>query len=468
MNPVVNGIQSLLHPTALTSAVIAFSLLALLLSLGRGLEPALNLERLGIPAALLAGLAGLLLGPYGPIPLLPQSVTDIWTQLPTPLLTLVFATLMLGRPLPRAAGLVEPVASQALLGLLLGFGQYLVGGLVVLLVLIPMLGVDPLMGCLIEVGFEGGHGAAAAMGESFRELGFPGGQDLGLAMATVGLLSSTVLGSALVVLGRWRGWLAPENPQAIGITGADEEPKGFGQQLRALAINLALAGGAVGIGVLLLSGLRLLSPWLGEFYSQVIHVFPVFPLALGGSLLIRFVLEKSGKTQWASQILQREIGTLATDLLITAATASLNLPLLLHDWLPLTILSVTGLAWNLFGMLVLAPLSLKEEWFERSITEFGQATGVAASGLLLLRLADPRNLTNALQVFSIKQLLLQPVLSGGIITVVAPLAVNRLGLIGWTELCGILTGLSITLALALRNWPNKTVASTILPQKADG
>ena len=90
MNPVVNGIQSLLHPTALTSAVIAFSLLALLLSLGRGLEPALNLERLGIPAALLAGLAGLLLGPYGPIPLLPQSVTDIWTQLPTPLLTLVF------------------------------------------------------------------------------------------------------------------------------------------------------------------------------------------------------------------------------------------------------------------------------------------------------------------------------------------------------------------------------------------
>ena len=110
---------------------------------------------------------------------------------------------------------------------------------------------------------------------------------------------------------------------------------------------------------------------------------------------------------------------------------------------------------------------MREEWFERSITEFGQATGVAASGLLLLRLADPRNLTNALQVFSIKQLLLQPVLSGGIITVIAPLAVNRLGLIGWTELCGILTGLWITLALVLRNWPHKTVASTVLPQKAD-
>ena len=145
--------------TALTAA----GLLALLLSLGRRLEPALQLERLGVPAALLAGLAGLLLGPYGPAPLLPASITAFWVQLPTPLLTLVFATLMLGRPLPGGRGLIRPVAIQALMGLLLGFGQYLMGGLVVLLVLIPRLGVDPLMACLIEVGFEGGHGTAVEL-----------------------------------------------------------------------------------------------------------------------------------------------------------------------------------------------------------------------------------------------------------------------------------------------------------------
>ena len=129
--------------------------------------------------------------------------------------------------------------------------------------------------------------------------------------------------------------------------------------------------------------------------------------------------------------------------------ASLNLPLLQHDWLPLTVLSVTGLAWNLLIMLFVARFTLREEWFERSITEFGQATGVAASGLLLLRLADPRNLTKALPVFSIKQLILQPILSGGVITVVAPLAVTRLGLLGWTELCGILTVICIGLAVII-------------------
>ena len=79
---------------------------------------------------------------------------------------------MLGRPIPSKNGLFKPVAKQASLGFLLGFGQYFVGGVVVLFVLIPFMGVDPLMGCLIEIGFEGGHGAAAVMGKSFENIGF--------------------------------------------------------------------------------------------------------------------------------------------------------------------------------------------------------------------------------------------------------------------------------------------------------
>ncbi len=161
---------------------------ALLLRIGRGLDSALALERLGIPIALLLGSIALFLGPYGVITLLPEGVTNIWRSLPTPLLTLVFATLMLGRPLPKVQEIWEPLANQALLGLLLGFGQYLVGGIAVLLILIPFLNVDPLMGCLIEVGFEGGHGAASVMGESFQRIGYSKGLDLGLAMATIGLL----------------------------------------------------------------------------------------------------------------------------------------------------------------------------------------------------------------------------------------------------------------------------------------
>ncbi len=449
--PTIKGLFDLNALPAFGLAIGLFCLFGLLLSFGRRLEAAVRLERIGIPIALLAGGVALSLGPYGSFPLLSESVTDIWIQFPSPLLTLVFATLMLGRPIPRGKGLWQPVASQSLVGLLLGFGQYLVGGLAVLFVLIPYLHVDPLMGCLIEVGFEGGHGAAAVMGKSFSNLGFPEGLDLGLAMATVGLLSSTVLGSLLVVVGRWRGWVVPSKSPKIGSEDDFESPIGLFSKLRIFALNLAFVGASVLLGVIMLFALRQIAPFFGDIFNEVLMVFPVFPLALLGSLFVRYLLEINGKTHLISEILLRDIGTLATDLLITVATASVNLPLLFNDWVPLTILAITGLIWNLAGMFFFARLTLKKEWFERSIAEFGNATGVAASGVLLLRLADPRNSTSTLPIFSSTRLFLQPLLSGGLVTVIAPIAVVKLGLKGWTELCGLLTVLFIILAIYLQN-----------------
>tara|TARA_Y100001968_G_scaffold164680_1_gene150731 strand:- start:904 stop:2280 length:1377 start_codon:yes stop_codon:yes gene_type:complete len=440
----VNGMS------ALGLSFVLLCLLGILLSLGRRLRTALLLERLGVPIALIVGLSALLIGPYGPIPVLSQSVTDAWVGFPSPLLTLVFATLMLGRPIPKGETLLKPIASQALLGLLLGFGQYLVGGIVVLLFLTPYLEVNPLMGCLIEVGFEGGHGAAAIMGDSFAKLGFPEGLDLGLAMATVGLLSSTLLGSALVVLGRFLGWVVPQSDDDLSPFEEAENQISIGEKFKVLMLNLGLAGLAVVFAWLVLTLIRYVAPFLGGVFEEVALAFPVFPLALLGSLVIRLILEKFDKTSIVSQLLQREIGILATDLLIITAMASLNLQLLQDNWIPLTVLSTAGLGWNLLGILIFARFILSEEWFERSITEFGNATGVAASGLLLLRLADPRNLTNALPVFSIKQLFLQPLLSGGIVTVIAPILITRLGLVEWTEICGLLTFIFIISSIYLQ------------------
>ena len=448
----------ILQSGSLANFVLALSLiafLALLLAFGRRLQPAIQLERLGIPIALLAGLLGILLGPYGPIPLLPESVTKVWLDLPTPLLTLVFATLLLGRPLPRAEEIFRPLASQTLLGLVLGFGQYVVGGLVVLFVLAPQFGVDPLMGCLIEVGFEGGHGAAAVMAKSFNNFGFETGKDLGLAMATIGLLASTLFGSGLVVLARWRGWIYLDVSEENSLEDINELDDSFLIQLRQLLLNLAFIGTAVLIGIILLNLLHLTSAFFGDNYSQIINVFPVFPLALIGSLIVRMFIQEFRKTNLVSHILQREISTLATDVLITTAMASINIPLLQKDWISLTALSVSGLAWNLIVMLMMARYIFNTQWFERSIVEFGNATGVTASGLLLLRLSDPNNKSGTLSIFSVKQLLLQPLLSGGIITLFAPIAVESYGLIGWTEFCGVVTLIFIALALFISTTSSK-------------
>ena len=461
MSQLISGFEGLYKINAVPTLFLSLGLLGIigiLLTLGRRLDSAMKLERFGIPVALLVGAIGFLIGPYGPFSVLPERVLSIWMQLPTPLLTLVFATLMIGRPIPSVSGLWKPVASQALLGLLLGFGQYVVGGIIVLSFLLPYLGVDPLMGCIIEVGFEGGHGAAAIMGDSFRKLGFPEGLDLGFAMATVGLLASTLLGSGLVVLGRFFGWLVPsEQLINIDLNEIDLESQPL-EQLRLLLYNFALAGLAVLVGVFFLYCLRFSSIYMGDISKQVILAFPVFPLALMGSFCVRFLLEKTGNTKLVSSLFQREIGILSTDLLIITAMAGLNLPLLVNYWVPISILAIGGLIWNLAGMLIFSRLFFREEWFERAIAEFGNSTGVAASGLLLLRLADPRNSTNTLPVFSIKQLFLQPLLSGGLITVIAPLFISNFGLKGWTEFCGLVSLSLCIVAISLQSRYTKASA----------
>jgi ESS family glutamate:Na+ symporter len=434
----------------------ALAALSLILALGRRIGSGLQLRLWGIPEALVAGLLGLLLAPGGPLPLLPAPVMDLWAGLPLVLLTLVFGSLMLSKPLPQLGSLWRPVSGQVSLALVLAFGQYVVGGLAVLLVLQPLLGVSPVMACLIEVAYEGGHGSAAAMGPSYAALGFPGGQDLGLAMATVGLLSSTLVGGLVVVLARRQGWLLRTIPaeaaKANGSAGA--APGGVG----AWAVNLALVGLAVLVGELLLLALRAVTVPLGGGVAAVAQALPVFPLAILGSLFVRWLLERSGRSQWASAPIQSELSTLAADLLITAATAGLNLKLLQADWLPLTVLALGGLAWNLTVVLLLAPRVLPADWFERAVIEFGQATGVAASGLLLLRMADPSDQSDALPAFSIKQLLLQPFLAGGVITVVAPLAVAGWGLPVWTGFCFALVLLAGGMGLWLMRSQRKAAA----------
>ena len=456
---------------ALAWLALAGSVLTLILVAGRSIGRRLNLRLWGVPEALVAGILGLLVAPSGPLPLLPQHLMELWAELPLVLLTLVFGSLMLGKPLPKLGGLWRPVCGQVSLALVLAFGQYVVGGLAVLLVLQPWLGVSPVMACLIEVAYEGGHGSAAAMGPSYAALGFPGGQDLGLAMATVGLLSSTLVGGVLVVIGRQRGWLLAQAREEADSNAVPRALAGVGDSglppnhpaWAAWAVNLAMVGIAVLIGVVLLQLLHLGTNAIGGGVAEVGNALPVFPLAIIGSLLVRWWLERSGLSHWASTPIQNEIGTLSADLLITSATACLNLALLAADWLPLTVLALSGLSWNLGITLLLAPRLLPPDWFERAVLEFGQATGVAASGLLLLRMADPDDHSEALPAFSLKQLFLQPFLAGGVVTVVAPLAVAGWGLPIWTGFCLALVLLAGGAGLLLAQWGRNTEASAAHP-----
>ena len=409
-----------------------------ILVFGRKLNFAIKLERIGLPIAVICGILGILIGPYGLLNLLSKRTIDIWEDSLTPLLSIVFATLMLGRPVPTLKGLIKPILNQFLLALSLGFGQFLVGGLVVKYFLSQSMKVNPLMSCLIEVGFEGGHGAASIIGDSFIKMGFPEGLDLGLAMATMGLLSSSLIGSVFIFVGNIFNLTNRQNISEKVYSNEITYKFKFISDLKILIINLGLAGMAIIAGLLLNQILKYISSFLGPFSKEIIYSLPVFPLILIGSLLVRYFLEKTDKTNFISQILQREMGILSTDLLIFAAMASLNLSTVLGNWRPILLLTVFGLLWNIICISFYSYFVFDEYWFEKGLVEFGNSTGVVASGLLLLRLADPNNISKTLPIFTSKQLFAQLLLSGGFFTVLAPFLLSRIGLDYWMEICAFL------------------------------
>ena len=425
---------------SLLISFFGFVIIGFFLIFGRRLKLAVQLERFGLPIAVISGFAGISIGPYGLIHFLSKETTNVWSYFPTPLLSLVFATLMMGRPIPNINGLVKPIVNQFLLALSLGFGQFFVGGLVVKYLLAPYMDINPLMGCLIEVGFEGGHGAASIIGESFNRLGFSEGLDLGLAMATMGLLSSSVLGSIFIFFGRT---LRLSDTEEIKETSNSNIKIEIFADLRILLINLGFVGLAITFGVLLLHALRYMSNFFGEFSREIIFSLPVFPLILIGSLLIRYILEKTKNTDFISNILQREIGILSTDLLIFTAMASLDIATVFENWVLILLLTIFGLFWNLICIAYFAYFIFHDYWFEKSLIEFGNCTGVVASGLLLLRLADPKNISKTLPIFTSKQLFAQLLLSGGFFTVLAPLVISKIGLDYWTEISALITFLII-------------------------
>ena len=64
-----------------------------------------------------------------------------------------------------------------------------------------------------------------------------------------------------------------------------------------------------------------------------------------------------------------------------------------------------------------------------------------------MRLADPKNISRTLPIFTSKQLFAQLILSGGLFTVLAPLMISKIGIDYWTEICAVITFAILLMAL---------------------
>lgn len=420
--------------------------LSLLLACGFALRLGIPLlGRLMLPVPLLAGFVGLAVGPYG-LNLVPAGISATWTMLPGLLINIVFACLFLGAPVPSLRAIAGTAGPLIRFSLVNAIGQFVLGLLLVWAVLTPIFGVHPLFAVLIEVGFSGGHGSASAMGPVYARLGFPAGGALGQMSATLGILTGVVGGVLLIQWAARRGFTRAIDGSAQGLRalgGAlvpqDKRPIALGTVsptvLEPLTLHLAVAMLAVLIGW----GLQ----WALSRLHPTFESLPIFPLAMLGGMVIQHGLERAGAAAWLDRGTFQRLTGVSLDLLVAAAVATMRLDLFVQNLLPFMILMVAAIAWCVGSVMWLAPRLLDEDWFEQAIVTYGTLTGVAAVGLMLLRIADPHQKTTAASAFAARSMVLAPLLGGGLITATMPLLVVRFG---------VLPMLAITTAVMVAAW----------------
>lgn len=407
------------------------------------------LRRLFLPSSVIGGLLLLLMGPdvigramptiFEESPgLFPAYVQESWSALPGLLINVVFAALFIGKAIPGLRTIWLRAGPQVVVGQTMAWGQYVVGLSLALLVLVPVFNMNPMVGALIEIGFEGGHGTAAGMADTFAELGFEEGADLALGLATIGIVSGVLIGTILINIAARRGIVKLSDESATSeepddLMREDERPsteefsefkKDLMQEAGTtdpLSLHIGLVGIAIVIGWLILSGLQWVEQvtWAQGGGLEILAHVPLFPIAMIGGVIVQLIVMRFGLDHHVSSRTMSRIAGTALDFTIVAALATLSLTTLGEYFLPFLLLAVAGIAWGLFVLIVIAPRVIPENWFERGIGDFGQSMGVTVTGLLLMRMADPKNKSGALESFGYKQLMFEPVVGGGLFTAAA-------------------------------------------------
>ena len=421
-------------------AITVFCLLAVLLVVGKTLRMLIPLlQRCYLPSSVIGGVIGLIVFQCFPQLVSAETIAAI-SKIPGFMINVVFATLFIGVVTPPLRTIFRTAFPQLCFGQLLAWGQYVIGFALVGFVLIPLFGVNPGFGNLLEIGFQGGHGTVGGMSESFRAFGWEDGIALGYTVATAGMVIGVTVGVLLVNWAGRRGYVKnirsfseQDKLQQQGIYPHTERPHAGWQtvycdSIDSLAWHISLVGIAILIGFAMQKGLQTAEIKLFPNADlRILKGFPLFPFCMIGGLL----LQKSSRFVKIDRLIDhaqmQRIAGAALDFLVVSAMATIKLSVVAQNWQGLLLLIILGTAFSISMVIFAAPRIFKDSWFECAIADFGQATGVTATGLLLLRTVDPESKTCAAQAFGYKQLLHEPVMGGGLWTAMALTLLYKLG-----------------------------------------
>lgn len=388
--------------------VVDLGIISLLMLLGKLIRVRVKgVQRFLIPPAVLAGIMGLVLGPevLGWLPLSGSLGTYAGI-----LIAFVFAAL----PFTSTSKAREVAKVKRMWGYSQGnmLLQWAFGGLLGILVLGRIWPLDDSFGITMPAGFCGGHGSAAALGDAFAKFGREEVLTLAMTSATVGIISSIVLGLVFLRIGTKMGYSAclteAENlPEELrsGVV-PKENRKSIGEgifstiSVSTLTFNLSVISLAVLGGYLITKGVALAAPSLQ---------LPVFSCAYIVGILMKFFFDKMKMTEYVCPETSSSLSGMFTDYLVAFGIASIRISVVTQYLVPMLILLAAGLFVTAGLVYVAAKYIFKEYWFEKAMFSWGWFTGTMAMGMALLRIADPESRSRCIDHYGIAYLFIAPV-----------------------------------------------------------
>ncbi|MFB9861528.1 sodium/glutamate symporter [Salinicoccus siamensis] len=385
-------------------------LIAMLLLVGMFLRARIGLlQRSFMPASIIAGILGLILGPnmLGWLPF-----SDFIGDYPGVLITIVFASIPLttGRfNIKKTINKVGGLWSYSQIAMLLMWGL----GLVFALVLLgPVFDLHNGFGLILAAGFVGGHGTAAAIGGAFEQQGWEEATSLAMTSATLGAILAISVGLLLIKRSADAGYAnyiskfddLPEELRT-GLVPEDKREWMGKDTVSAISIDPLL------FHIALVMFVSMIGYYLSKFGESLYAglSIPAFSIAFLIGLILSLLMQSADMDKYIDKSVVSKISGSATDVLVAFGIASINLTVVAQNIVPFSILMAFGILFTYVFYRFVSQYYFQENWFEKGIFTFGWITGAVAMGIALLRIVDPRLESNTLEDYGLAYIPIAPV-----------------------------------------------------------
>ena len=400
-----------------------FAVVSILLAIGYFLRMKVKLfQRLFLPASIIGGLIGLIIGPqilglYSPVHVTYTASISEWSGV---LLAVTFACSFLGESM-------EKITKQAVSATLVGGVAHQAQAVLGMIVAFLFQSVVPIgFGLIPLFALYGGIGWSVPVATIFEEEGYwTNAVPVAITIATIGVVCGIVFGIVMVNIGIRKGLIKHTTASL------DDLPEEFRTGYIALGKRPSI-GSAVSksssvdpftlqlafVGLVVACAL-----WLRNFLISIDPFWENLPL-LSTSLFCSGVFGIIiGRIPALQQFIDRDtierISNVSLEYLITSAVATTSIETFVSYLLPIVVISVVVIAAT-WVSIFFSKRWCPQDWFASAVAQYGAYMGLLSTGLLLAKVVDPDHKTVAAETvaasctlgysYSLPYLLIMPML----------------------------------------------------------